>query len=136
MSKTDQVEASTRSYSNPWVLSNPVGKALWFIESHFADEISLDDIARVSCVSRFHLARAFGIATGMPVIGYLRVRRLTEAAKALANGAPDILAVALSVGYGRTKRLPAPFEISSAERPKQSALKAIWPISRWCKRCA
>lgn len=79
---------------------DPVSKALWFIESHFANEISLDDIARVSCVSRFHLARAFGIATGMPVIGYLRARRLSEAAKTLARGAPDILAVALSVGYG------------------------------------
>ena len=59
---------------------NPVEKALWYIESHFADEIALDDIARVSCVARFHLSRAFGIATGMPVMGYLRVRRLSKAA--------------------------------------------------------
>ena len=77
---------------------NPVGKALWFIESHFAEEISLDDIARASCVSRFHLSRAFGLATGLPVMSYLRGRRLTQAAKILAGGAPDILAVALDAG--------------------------------------
>src|SRR5579871_2852953 len=79
---------------------NPVGKALWFIESHFAGELTLDDIARCGCVSRFHLARAFEAATGLSVMRYVRARRLSEAARRLANGAPDILAVAIDAGYG------------------------------------
>jgi len=79
---------------------NPVGKALWFIESHFAGELTLDDIANGGCVSRFHLARAFEAATGFSVMRYVRARRLSEAARHLANGAPDILAVALDAGYG------------------------------------
>ena len=79
---------------------NPVGKALWFIESHFASELTLDDIANGGCVSRFHLARAFEAATGYPVMRYVRGRRLTEAARRLADGAPDILAVAVEAGYG------------------------------------
>src|SRR3984957_15326919 len=79
---------------------NPVGKALWFIESHFADDISLGDIAEVAGVSRYHVTRAFGDATGHSVMRYMRGRRLTEAAKSLARGAPDILAVALEAGYG------------------------------------
>ncbi|WOD16908.1 AraC family transcriptional regulator [Paraburkholderia kirstenboschensis] len=79
---------------------NPVGKALWFIESHFADELTLDDIANCACVSRFHLARAFEAATGVPVMRYVRARRLSEAARRLANGAPDILTVAIDTGYG------------------------------------
>ena len=79
---------------------NPVGTALWYIESHLSGEITLDNIAGASGVSRFHLARAFGYATGVPVMRYLRGRRLTEAAKALAGGAPDILSLALDAGYG------------------------------------
>ncbi len=79
---------------------NPVRKALWYIESHFAGEMSLDAIADAAGVSRFHLSRAFPAATGRPVTGYLRGRRLTEAARALAGGAPDILAIALEAGYG------------------------------------
>ncbi|MFP3567018.1 GyrI-like domain-containing protein [Paraburkholderia sp. SIMBA_030] len=79
---------------------NPVGRALWFIESHFARELSLDEIAGCGCVSRFHMARAFEAATGFPVMRYVRARRLSEAARRLANGAPDILAVALDAGYG------------------------------------
>lgn len=78
---------------------NPVAKALWFIETHFTQELALDDIASASGVSRFHMSRVFGIATGYSILRYVRGRRLTEAARTLAGGAPDILAVALDVGY-------------------------------------
>jgi AraC family transcriptional regulator len=79
---------------------NPVAKALWYIESNFAGELTLDDIAGVAGVSRYHVSRAFGEALGRPITRYVRGRRLTEAAKALASGATDILAVALESGYG------------------------------------
>jgi AraC family transcriptional regulator len=78
----------------------PVAKALWLIESHSASDLTLDEIARLCGVSRFYLSRAFALATGQPVMRYLRGRRLTAAAHALAAGAPDILAVALDAGYG------------------------------------
>ncbi|WP_192244249.1 AraC family transcriptional regulator [Mesorhizobium silamurunense] len=79
---------------------NPTEKALWFVESHLPDAISLDDVAASSGVSRFHVTRAFGAATGRSVMGYMRARRLSEAARKLAGGASDILAVALDAGYG------------------------------------
>jgi AraC family transcriptional regulator len=79
---------------------NPVGKALWYIENHFAQAIDLDKIAAMSGVSRYHLCRAFGEATGRSVMQYVRARRLSEAARALAAGASDILSVALDWGYG------------------------------------
>jgi AraC family transcriptional regulator len=75
-------------------------KALWYIESHLSGATSLDDIADAAQVSRFHLSRAFSAATGCCITNYLRARRLSEATKALAQGAPDILAVALDAGYG------------------------------------
>jgi AraC family transcriptional regulator len=77
-------------------LSNRV---LWYLENHFHDELTLDAVARASGVSRFHLSRAFGYATGFSVMQYVRARRLSEAARALAAGAPDILTVALDAGY-------------------------------------
>jgi AraC family transcriptional regulator len=79
---------------------DPVNKALWFIESHFAEPVDLDVVASAAGVSRYHLTRAFHGALGQPVVRYLRRRRLTEAARSLANGAPDILSVALEAGYG------------------------------------
>jgi AraC family transcriptional regulator len=79
---------------------NPAQKALWFVESHLARPLTLDDIAEITGVSRFHLVRAFAAATGISVMRYVRARRLTEAARALAAGAPDILHVALDAEYG------------------------------------
>lgn len=79
---------------------NPVQRALWYIESHLAEPMTLDEIAAISGVSRFHIVRAFAAATGRPVMRYVRARRLTEAARLLANGAPDILSLALEADYG------------------------------------
>lgn len=78
-----------------------VAKALWYLENNYAKpELALDEVAASCQVSRFHLTRAFGSATGLSLMRYLRARRLTEAACALAAGAPDILALALDAGYG------------------------------------
>ena len=79
---------------------NPAQKALWYIESHLAEPLTLDDVAGVAGVSRFHLVRAFAAATGFSVMRYVRARRLSKAAQALAAGAPDILSLALDADYG------------------------------------
>jgi len=79
---------------------NPAQKALWYIESHLSSELTLDEISGVAGVSRFHMVRAFAAATGFSVMRYVRARRLTEAARALAAGAPDILTLALDADYG------------------------------------
>ena len=74
-------------------------RTIWLIESH-PDPLTLDDLANHAGVSRSHLSRIFPAATGYSISAYRRGRRLTEAARALADGAPDILAVALDAGYG------------------------------------
>ena len=79
---------------------NPAQKALWYIENHLAQALTLDEIAGVGGVSRFHMVRAFDAATGLSVMRYVRARRLSEAARALASGAPDILQLALDADYG------------------------------------
>lgn len=79
---------------------NPVNKAIWYAERHFTRDVTLDEIAAAAGVSPFYLTRAFAIATGCSLMRYVRGRRLTEAARALAHGAPDILAVAVEAGYG------------------------------------
>jgi AraC family transcriptional regulator len=74
-------------------------QAVWIIERNSERDLTLSGIAKACGVSRSHLANAFGTTTGLSVMHYLRARRLSEAARALAGGAPDILAVALDAGY-------------------------------------
>jgi len=79
---------------------NSIDKALWFIESRGNASVSLDEIAAHAAVSKYHLLRAFSAATGLSIMRYVRGRRLSLAARQLAAGAGDILAVAVECGYG------------------------------------
>jgi AraC family transcriptional regulator len=76
-----------------------VRKALWFMEGRFGGEVSLDELSQAAGISRFHFAHVFARATGQSAMRYRRGRRLSEAARVLANGDPDILSVALDFGY-------------------------------------
>lgn len=79
---------------------NPIQKALWYVESHLRAPMTLEDIAGHSAASPYYLTRAFAAVTGYSLMRYVRARRLSEAARVLADGAPDILTVALDAGYG------------------------------------
>lgn len=115
---------------------DPVKAAIWCIESRFTAELTLDEIAEVSGVSRFHLSRAFGVATGRSVMRYVRERRLSEAARQLADGAPDILTVALDWGYGSHEAFTRAFREQFGLTPEElrarrdlSSLALVEPLS-------
>lgn len=108
---------------------NPVAKALWLIESGLQAEVTLERLAQVCGVSRFSLLRAFGAVTGCSVMSYLRARRLSEAARVLATGAPNILDVALDAGYGSheafTRAFREQFGLTPQALREQSHLNGI-----------
>lgn len=107
----------------------PVRKAVWYIEGHFADAVSLDDLAEVAGLSRFHLSRTFAQVTGSSVSAYLRGRRLTEAARKLAQSDDSILDVALAFGYGSheafTRAFRDVFSVTPETVRKQRALENL-----------
>jgi AraC family transcriptional regulator len=63
------------------------------------------------------------------VTAYVRGRRLTEAARVLADGAPDILAVAIQAGYGSHEAFSRAFRdqfgLSLAELRARGHLEGI-----------
>lgn len=74
-------------------------RALWVIERNLDRDLGLADLAAACEVSPWHLSHAFTERVGQPIIEYVRSRRLSFAAEALAAGAPDILDLALASGY-------------------------------------
>ena len=96
-----------------------INKALFILERNLTRDLTLEQIARYCDVSRFHLAHAFGEATGLSVIEYRRARRLTEAAYALAAGASDILAVALDSGYASHEAFSRAFKAQFGKTPEE-----------------
>ncbi len=110
-------------------------KALWFIESHYSEDLSLGRIADIAGVSPFHLARLFQAMTGYSVVRYLRARRMTEAARRLAAGAPDILEVALASGYGSheafTRAFGEQFGQSPASVRERGSVAGLALVEPW-----
>ena len=78
---------------------NLTKKVLWQIENHLRMPISLEDLAALCAVSKYHMVRSFRTSTGHAPMTYLRARRLTEAAEALAKGDTDLLSIALEFQY-------------------------------------
>ena len=94
-------------------------KALFAIERNLERPLTLNAVAEACGVSPFHLAHAFGEATGFSVMQYVRGRRLTEAAQALAAGnAPDILNLALDAGYGSHEAFSRAFRAHFGTTPE------------------
>jgi AraC family transcriptional regulator len=104
-------------------------KALWIIARNDSRDLDLCEIAAAAGVSKYHLAHAFAQTVGLPVMQYLRGRRLTAAARALAGGAPDILQVALEAGYGSheafTRAFRAQFGLTPEELRARGSLEDL-----------
>lgn len=69
-----------------------------YLESHYAEDISLDDLARITHLSRFHLVRVFSETVGIPPHAYLRQVRVRRAKAQLRLG-HTLTEVALSTGF-------------------------------------
>ena len=104
---------------------HPAAKALWFIENHFNKPITLADVARHAGVSRFHMTRVFETRMGMPVMSYVRRRRLAEAARRIVAGAPDILSVALDAGYASHEAFTRAFGVAFGVTPEAARKRPL-----------
>jgi AraC family transcriptional regulator len=93
-------------------------KAIFIVERNLALNLSLGWLAERCNVSRFHLVRAFGEATGFSLMEYVRARRLTIAAQALASGAEDILTLALDHCYASHEAFSRAFKSQFDKTPE------------------
>lgn len=76
-----------------------VEKAKAYLASRMSERVTLDDIARAVGASPFHLARLFQRRTGAPLHRYLMCMRLRASLERLAEGANDLTALALELGF-------------------------------------
>ena len=75
-----------------------------YIESHYADEISLTTLSHLTFLSRYHLIRLFRKTVGIPPHAYLRQVRIRQAKELLAAGYP-IADAALATGFTNQSHL-------------------------------
>ena len=92
-----------QNYSQPFENGIPecrkeIEKACKFMEQHFTERISLEQICRQAGVSKSTLLRAFTKSKGITPYRYLETIRINEAKKLLSNGV-SVLDAAIETGF-------------------------------------
>lgn len=72
---------------------------LKYIENHYKDKITIEDIANEAGISQSHLMKYFKNTMGTSFIGYLNEYRLTMASRLLVSSDSSILDIAAEVGF-------------------------------------
>lgn len=73
---------------NPGRESQAVNRARDYIETNYAEDISIDRLSQIASLSPFHLIRVFSSETGIPPHAYLTQIRIKRARELLARGYP------------------------------------------------
>jgi AraC family transcriptional regulator len=78
--------ASTRLQQQHVIDERRLRRVLDYMTSHLEDDVGLEELAEVACLSQFHFVRMFAARMGMPPHRYLGLLRLERAKTLLAVG--------------------------------------------------
>lgn len=102
-----------------------IKKAREYLDANFTRQISLDELARVAELSKYHLCRAFYEAVGVSPHVYQNQLRLNRAKKLLARKRP-IADVAYELGFYDQSHFGRYFKSFSGVTPRQYSQTAIF----------
>jgi AraC family L-rhamnose operon transcriptional activator RhaR len=88
------------------------------IESHLADSLTLEGLAKQASVSPAHLSRSFRARMGMGVVDYLHRLRTEEACRLLRLTDLPITAIAQRLGYSEIAYFSRRFRACTGQAPR------------------
>jgi AraC family transcriptional regulator len=88
-----------------------------YIEGHLDEEISLQHLAEIAQLSRYHFARAFKHSFGLPPHRYHMSRRMERAKALLEERARSVTEVGLMLGFAETSSFTTSFRRSVGVTP-------------------
>jgi AraC-like DNA-binding protein len=104
--------------SGPRATAAALARAQAHIEANLQRAISLDELAQVAGMSRFHFVRVFDAAFGATPHQYILAQRIEQAKRMLwAADAPPMLEVALACGFGSASHFSAQFKKHAGKTP-------------------
>lgn len=105
-------------------------KVIEFIGHHLDEELSLENLSDISCVSKFHFHRLFTAYTGLSLHQYIRWLRLKRAAHQLIlNKDQSIINIAMNAGFGSHEAFSRAFKKVCGMSPLQYRNNPSW--SHW-----
>ncbi len=81
-----------------------------YIDAHLTDEIDVDVLCNMACLSRMYFFRMFEAVTGTGYREYVRNRKMTLAAKDLQTSDAKVIDVAFKYGYSSSEAFSRAFK--------------------------
>ena len=90
-----------------------------YIEEHYAEQVSLDDIAAAGSVGKTECARCFREALGTTPYAYLTTHRISCACEAMREGRGTVTQIALDCGFGSASHFSKAFRAELGMSPRE-----------------
>ena len=117
----------------PGALGGPTfGRVRAYIEANLGQHMSLDDLAAVAHVSRFHFARQFRLRTGESPMGYVLRARIERAKEMLRSRSTTVSDAAAALGFADQSHFTRTFHRIVGVAPREfmrSALRSLGAMS-------
>ncbi len=100
-----------------------------FVDANLTEAISLDQLAEVACMSRYHFARAFKEATGWTPHAFVMRRRIEHCQTLLRTSAIGLAEVAVLSGFANQSHMSTCFRRllgTTPARYRQEATDGVW----------
>ena len=94
-------------------------RVLDFIEANLEGDLTLDHMASIACLSRFHFARAFKEAVGQSPHRYVSAKRLNRAKALLMRADRSLVDIALSLRFSSQANFTRAFRQATGQAPGQ-----------------
>jgi AraC family transcriptional regulator len=96
-----------------------LSRVLDYIEANLEGNLTLDELASIACLSRFHFARSFKAAVGQSPHKYVSARRLDRAKELLMTGDRPLVDIALALNFSSQASFSRAFLQMTAQAPGQ-----------------
>ncbi len=96
-----------------------ISRVLAYIHANLSSTLSLEDIAKQSCWSRWQLQRVFQAETGLTVANYVRELKLSQAAEELLDSKERVIDIALGLGFNSEISFSRSFKQMFGANPSQ-----------------
>ena len=117
---TSMESLEIKSVQNPnWDKLKKIELAMQYVDTHYAEEIRISDIANAAYISESYLRRIFAETYNMSPLWYVNFVRIDSACKILRDQALNINEVAQKVGFDNTSTFIKNFKKIVGKTPKQ-----------------
>jgi AraC family transcriptional regulator len=103
----------------PDITRRCMSEVLDYIDENVEADLSVDELASIACMSRFHFSRVFKLATGLPPYRYVSTKRFERARELLDKGDRPLGNIAFALGFSSESNFSRAFRQATGLTPRQ-----------------